>query len=74
MSGTDERKALSEAGDEKSWHRRELGRTDVYIRDRYRVRVIWQGADAISGASFFDNEMYEGYTRDLAKVRTWLKK
>ena len=74
MSGADERLALSEAGEEKGWHKRELGRTDVFIRDRYRVRVIWQGAGAISGASLFDNEMYEGYTRDLAKVRTWLKK
>jgi hypothetical protein len=36
--------------------------------------VIWRGSDAISGASLFDHDMYEGYTRDLAKVRTWLKK
>jgi hypothetical protein len=74
MSGTDERRALSEAGEEKGWRRRESDRVDVFIRDRYRVRVIWQGAGAISGASFFDDEIYEGYTRDLAKVRTWLKK
>ena len=71
---SDERKALAEAGEEKGWNRRELERVDVFLRDRYRVRVIWQGSEAISGASFFDNEMYEGYTRDLAKVRTWLKK
>ncbi|SBS75538.1 conserved hypothetical protein [uncultured Mycobacterium sp.] len=74
MSGTDERQALAEAGEEKGWLRRECDRVDIYLRDRYRVRVIWQGNDAISGASFFDNEWYEGYTRDLAKVRTWLKK
>ncbi|GAY13913.1 hypothetical protein [Mycobacterium sp. shizuoka-1] len=74
MSGTDERQALSEAGEERGWQRRESGRVDVFLRDRYRVRVIWQGTDVISGASFFDNEMYELYTRDLAKVRSWLKK
>jgi hypothetical protein len=74
MSGTDERQALSEAGEEKGWRRRESDRVDIFIRGRYRVRVIWRGADAISGASLFDDEMYEGYTRDLAKVRTWLKK
>lgn len=74
MSGTDERLSLSEAGEEKGWQRRESGRVDIYLRDRYRIRVIWQGSDTISGASFFDNEMYEAYTRDLAKVRTWLKK
>ena len=56
MSGTDERQALAEAGEEKGWRRRESDRVDVYLRDRYRVRVIWQGTDAISGASFFDNE------------------
>lgn len=71
---SDERAALSEAGDERGWHRRESDRVDIYQRDRYKVRVIWQGSDAISGASFFDNEMYEAYTRDLAKVRGWLKK
>jgi len=74
MSGTDERKALSEAGDEKGWRRRESDRVDIYLRDRYKVRVIWQGSDVISGASFFADEMYEAYTRDLAKVRGWLKK
>jgi hypothetical protein len=74
MSGTDERQAISAAGEEKGWQHRELGRTDVFFRDRYRVRVVWQGANTISGASFFDNQMYEAYTRDLAKVRTWLKK
>ena len=74
MSGTDERQALSEASEEKGWQRRESGRVDVYLRDRYRIRVIWQGNEAISGASFFEDEMYELYTRDLAKVRAWLKK
>lgn len=74
MSGTDERQAISEAGREKGWQRRESGRVDIYLRDRYRIRVIWQGNDVISGASFFDNEMYELYTRDLAKLRAWLKK
>jgi hypothetical protein len=74
MSGTDERRALSEAGEERGWRHRESGRVDVFIRDKYRVRVIWQGADAISGASFFGDDIYEAYTRDLAKVRTWLKK
>lgn len=74
MSGIDERQAIAEAGQEKGWRRRENDRVDVYLRDRYRVRVIWQGTGTISGASFFDNEMYEAYTRDLAKVRGWLKK
>lgn len=51
MSGTDERQALSAASEEKGWQRRESGRVDVYLRDRYRIRVIWQGNEVISGAS-----------------------
>ncbi|MGY4708311.1 hypothetical protein ACXDF8_01845 [Mycolicibacterium sp. CBM1] len=74
MSETDERQALSQAGEERGWQRRELGSADVYTRDRYRIRVIWQGRRAISGASYFSDEIYETYTRDLAKVRAWLAK
>ena len=39
-----------------------------------RVRVIWAGDSKISGASYFDDEIYEAYTRELDKVRTWLKR
>ncbi|AQT78054.1 hypothetical protein B1R94_00560 [Mycolicibacterium litorale] len=74
MSGTDERQALSQTGEERGWRRRESGSADIYSRDRYRIRVIWQGDGAISGASYFSDDIYETYTRDLAKVRTWLAK
>ena len=74
MAGTDERQALSQTGGERGWNRRESGRTDVFLRGKYRIRVIWQGDDVISGASLLDDEMYEAYTRDLIKVRAWLKK
>lgn len=72
MAASGERQALREFGDERGWSRREADRADVYTRDKIRVRVIWQGDETISGASFFDDEMYETYTRDLAKVRAWL--
>ncbi len=74
MAATDERLTLSELGGERGWQRKETARADVYNRGKIRVRVIWQGDAAISGASYFEDEMYEAYTRDLDKVRSWLNR
>ena len=53
----------------------EIGnRADVYTRGNIRIRVIWTGDTKITGASYFDDQMYEAYTRELDKVRTWLKR
>ncbi|WP_059014328.1 hypothetical protein [Mycobacterium sp. M26] len=72
MAVSGERQALREFGEGHGWNTREADRADVYTRDKHRIRVIWQGDQAISGASFFDDEMYEMYTRELDKVRAWL--
>ncbi|WP_328349734.1 hypothetical protein OG976_13890 [Mycobacterium sp. NBC_00419] len=72
MAVSGERQALREYGEGRGWYTREAERADVYTRDKYRVRVIWQGDQVISGASYFDDEMFETYTRDLDKVRAWL--
>lgn len=72
MAVSGERQALLKYGEERGWKARTAERADVFTRDKIRVRVIWQGDEAISGASFFDDEMYETYTRDLDKVRAWL--
>lgn len=72
MAVSGERLALRMFGEERGWSSREADRADVYTRDKVRVRVIWQGDEAISGASFFDDEMFESYTRELDKVRAWL--
>lgn len=68
----DERSALATYTAEKGWQRRTDDRVDIYLRGASRVRVIWQGADAISGSSRFQDDMMETYTRDLDTVRAWL--
>ena len=74
MAATDQRLTLSELSGERGWQRRETDRADIYTRGKIRIRVIWQGDTAISGASYFEDDMYETYTRELDKVRTWLSR
>jgi hypothetical protein len=45
---------------------------DVYLRGAQRVRVIWQGDATISGASRFQDDIMESYTRELGTVRAWM--
>jgi hypothetical protein len=68
----DERSALAERIAEGGWQRHQDERVDVYLRGLSRVRVIWQGDDAISGASRFQDDLMDSYTRDLDTVRAWL--
>lgn len=49
-------------------------RTDAFGRGKIRVRVIWQDSETISGAVYFEDDMYEVYTRELPKVQGWLKR
>jgi hypothetical protein len=42
------------------------------VRGPVRVRVIWQGDDAISGGSRFQDDNMESYSRDFATVKGWL--
>lgn len=72
---TDERTPLAEVAEEQGWRRRVSDdRADIYLKGTVRIRVVWQGDHAISGASLFHDEMYESYTRDLSTVRAWLKR
>lgn len=68
----DERSALAESTTANGWQRRQDDRVDIYIRGAQRVRVIWQGDAEISGASRFQDDMMETYTRDLTTVRAWM--
>jgi hypothetical protein len=72
MTATDERTALAHATEAKGWSRREADRVDVYVRGPARVRVIWRGNDAISGASRFHDDIMETYTRNYDTIKTWL--
>ncbi len=68
----DERSALAETTTSSGWQRRIDDRVDIYVRGPQRVRVIWQGNDAISGASRFQDDIMETYTRELKTVRAWM--
>lgn len=74
MTATDVRQTLLQLGAEQGWAHRTNERADVYNRRNTRIKVIWQGDSRISGAAYFDDEMYEAYTRELDKIRTWLKR
>lgn len=72
MTATDERTALARLTEAAGWQRREIDRVDVYLRGPSRVRVIWQGNDAISGGSRFQDDNLEAYSRDYDVVKAWL--
>lgn len=71
---TQERQTLAQLATEQGWSLRESGNADIYLRGDFRIRVIWQGDSAISGASVNNLEGMDAYTRELSNVRTWLKK
>ena len=72
MTEPNERATLAQASDAVGWQRRVDDRVDIYLRGATRVRVIWQGDDAISGGSRFQDDGMESYSRDLATVKSWL--
>ncbi|WP_319450073.1 MULTISPECIES: hypothetical protein [unclassified Mycobacterium] len=74
MAGSNERTALAEASEGVGWQRRVDERVDIYVRGPVRVRVIWQGDDAISGGSRFQDDVMESYSRDLTTVKGWLSR
>ena len=74
MSTTDLRSELAETTAAAGWDRRVDDRVDVYLRGLTRVRVIWQGNDAISGGSRYQDDALETYSRDLDTVKGWLSR
>ena len=74
MSTPDLRSELAETTAAAGWNRRVDDRVDVYLRGMTRVRVIWQGNDAISGGSRYQDDALETYSRDLDTVKGWLSR
>ncbi|MDT5338620.1 MAG: hypothetical protein QOD90_4125 [Mycobacterium sp.] len=72
MTTTDLRSELADVTTAAGWARRIDDRVDIYVRGQTRVRVIWQGNDAISGGSRFQDDNMETYSRDLETVKGWL--
>jgi hypothetical protein len=74
MTTTDVRSELAEVTAAAGWARRIDDRVDIYVRGQTRVRVIWQGDDAISGGSRFQDDNLETYSRSLDTVKGWLSR
>ncbi|WP_293311777.1 hypothetical protein [Mycolicibacterium sp.] len=75
MAGTDERQALAKLGAEHGWkHLVKSESTDSFGRGNLRVRVIWHDTEKINGAVYFEDDMYENYSRELSKVQSWLRR
>ena len=74
MTAIDERQDLHQLAEQAGWRRKDLDRVDVYTRGTTRVRVIWQGSAAISGASLYHDDILTTYTRDLSAVNAWFKR
>jgi hypothetical protein len=74
MTATDERQTLAELADLGGWERRNVDRTDYYAKGIIRVQVVWQGDEAISGSSLYQDDLLIAYSRDLKTVRSWIKR
>lgn len=74
MTAVDERQDLNQLAEELGWRHRDVDQVDVFLRGIHRVRVIWQGNSAISGASLYTDDILASYTRDLGTVNGWLKR
>jgi hypothetical protein len=74
MTAVDERQDQNRLAEQSGWQRRDLDRVDVYARGTTRIRVIWRGSSAISGASLYHDDVLTSYTRDLPTVNGWLQR
>jgi hypothetical protein len=74
MTATDERQTVAELAELGGWERRDVDRTDYYAKGIIRVQVLWQGNEAISGGSLYQDDILTAYSRELATVKSWLKR
>ena len=71
MTATARRHELCRLAEERGWQRTPRQRVDLYHRDGLQVQVVWQGDDAISGASRYEDYVMSHYTRELTTVEKW---
>lgn len=74
MTAIVERAEVSEVAAQAGWQRRDSDPSDYYTRQPERVRVIWQGSDAISGGALYRDGILMSVTRELDTVKSWLKR
>jgi hypothetical protein len=69
-----ERNEVSELAAQGGWKYRDSDRIDYFSRLPDRVRVVWQGSEAISGGSLYRDGILMSVTRELDTVKGWLKR
>ncbi|AIY46822.1 hypothetical protein [Mycolicibacterium fortuitum] len=74
MTTTDERHEIGQLAESGGWLHRDLDRVDVYQRGPNRIRVVWQGQTALSGATLYQDDIMTTYTRELSTLSSWLKR
>lgn len=74
MTTTDERHEIGQLAESGGWLHRDLDRVDVYQRGPNRIRVVWQGQTALSGATLYQDDIMATYTRELSTLSSWLKR
>ena len=73
MTTIDERQDLQHVAEEHGWHHRELDRTDVYKKGPHGVEAFFT-SDTMQGGTLYEDLVLVTHTRDVAKVKGWLKK
>lgn len=71
-AATDQRDALAQLAEQRGWQRKQYERVDVYIRGIFHVHAIWRDSQVLNGGSHHEDTVLMSYTRDLAKVQSWL--
>ncbi|MEO8814619.1 MAG: hypothetical protein ABI307_12135 [Mycobacterium sp.] len=73
-TATDERQALSQLAEQLGWQRKQRERIDIYDRGLYRVNVMWRDTTVVNGGAYYDDAGLLSYSRDFAKIQSWLAK
>jgi hypothetical protein len=74
MAVTVQRDEVAEIAAQSGWQHRDADRVDYYTRKPERVRVVWQGGEAISGGVLYRDGILMTLTRELDTVKGWLKR
>ena len=74
MTETDGRQTVADLAETAGWHRRNVERTDYYVKGGARVQILWHGDSAISGGSLYHDDNLTAYSRDLSTVQGWLRR
>ena len=73
MTAVTERQDLHQLAEECGWQRRELDRTDFYRKGQHGVEVFFT-LDTMKGGSLYEDLHLVTYTKDLATVKSWLRR